>query len=368
MNYEWVGVKLDEVFMRLNRLEAMIPKIGSPSSTVDHENKGDDMATKRDEQAADYRAEAAEAPAGLRTERVTLDVTHARASVATWDWTWIIAGPHTGDPESVRVVEEDRILAASKKLIEVDQEAALRGFDTTTFQRLWISAIARVLGLELARPPRSKCDNPGDGSIPSPGILASPALVEAHQQIAALTAERDAAIRERDAAKARVAELEARTSTAGEGLRAAQAASGGGAEPVAWMCEWTDHTSLHLSKIYAESDGNGTVVPQPLYRAPPQPRGWLSEAERACLEKMRDELKRLLLVMSLKTVIGQDTERDLIAIESILVRSSPPEVVPPDMSVNNRCGGSEYCLGWTDADIDFRAAIAAAGVPVKEVG
>jgi hypothetical protein len=146
--------------------------------------------------AAPSRGERVAADTGMRTERITLEVTHNESfGVSHWSWVTIL---RIKSGESVRVVEDDRILAASKKLIEVDQEAALRGFDTTTFQRLWISAIARVLGLELARPPRSKCDNPGDGSIPSPGILASPALVEAHQQIAALTAERDAAIRERD--------------------------------------------------------------------------------------------------------------------------------------------------------------------------
>jgi hypothetical protein len=79
--------------------------------------------------------------------------------------------------------------------------------------------------------------------------------------------ERDAAIRERDAAKARVAELEA-------------ASGGGQGEPVAWMCEWTDYVSLHETKSTAEREANGDVVPQPLYRAPPQPRGWLTEVGR----------------------------------------------------------------------------------------
>ena len=45
-----------------------------------------------------------------------------------------------------------------------------------------------------------------------------------------------------------------------------QAASGGG-EPVAWMCEWTDHNSLHQSKAEAERAAAGDVVPQPLYRS-----------------------------------------------------------------------------------------------------
>jgi hypothetical protein len=43
-----------------------------------------------------------------------------------------------------------------------------------------------------------------------------------------------------------------------------------GGEPVAWMCEWTDHTSIYQSRIYAESAAGGDVVPQPLYRSPRQ--------------------------------------------------------------------------------------------------
>jgi hypothetical protein len=45
-----------------------------------------------------------------------------------------------------------------------------------------------------------------------------------------------------------------------------QAASGGG-EPVAWMCEWTDHAELYQSKSEAERAADGDVVPQPLYRS-----------------------------------------------------------------------------------------------------
>lgn len=93
--------------------------------------------------------------------------------------------------DRVAELEDEReatLARVAAKLEDVDREAALRGFDTTTFMRLWISATARALGLELARPPRSTCDNPGDGSIPSPGALASPALIEAHQQIKELAA------------------------------------------------------------------------------------------------------------------------------------------------------------------------------------
>jgi len=65
-------------------------------------------------------------------------------------------------------------------------------------------------------------------------------------------------------------------------------ASGGGeGEPVAWMCEWTDHTGLYLSRRGAEAEADGDVVPQPLYRQPPQPRGWLTGEERLALDAAR---------------------------------------------------------------------------------
>lgn len=343
-----------------------------------------------------------EGQSGMRTERVVLEITHdldARLS----DWIVEVVDESLGLMESVRVVEDDRVLAASKKLIEVDQEAALRGFDTTTFQRLWISAIARVLGLELARPPRSKCDNPGDGSIPSPGILASPALVEAHQQIAALTAERDSAIRERDTLRAeritqaltadrfasavmeadtlraRVAELEAAAKLApdanddGGSNHAAQAASGGGeqgvrdgtlcapagdsgqasrfgsGEPVAWGCDGPDGRLVHVSTFKPERDPD-TVVP--LYREPPQPRGWLTEQEIDAVADAADTL----------SLRGCGSERRARILRELLARSSPPEVVLPTVFSTSLLGDRLL------VEAQVKDALAAAGVAVKEVG
>ena len=76
------------------------------------------------------------------------------------------------------------------KIAECDREAALRGFSDTGFPRLWFSALSRVAGLELARPPRSKCVNLGDGSIPSPVTRdTSPAICELQQQNDELRAE-----------------------------------------------------------------------------------------------------------------------------------------------------------------------------------
>jgi hypothetical protein len=236
-------------------IEGMFPKSGSASSAVEHENKGDGMATD-----------------GLRTERVVLEITQFNNSgykpASEWDWDFFLRGEALTDGESVRVVEEPLSDAWAQRLnrLTAERDAAIRERDELRGE---IASVRNCWGVSRAA---------------------------------------------NDVLKARVAELEARNVTAGEGSRAAQAASGGGE----------------------------------------QPRGWLSEDERACLEKMRDELKRLLLAMSLKTVIGQNTERDFIAIESILARSSPPEVV---------LSFSAYLVRE-----NVIAALKAAGVAVKEVG
>ena len=345
---------------------AMLPKSGSSTSTVDHENKGDDMGTKRDRQAADYRAEAAVAPAGLRTERVTLDVTHARASVATWDWTWVIAGPDTVDPESVRVVEDplSDAWAQRRNRLTAERDAAIRERDALREQLE--SVACRAATAETALEAAQAASDGGEG-----GALTKKQRDAIHTAVSVLASVWN------DGKQLYGEAIEALQSI---NFDAPKASGGGEVEAMASTLTTSEDQVLEALSAQTKQPGGChhfltntdkaiiADIRKKLTSAPPQPRGWLKEEERACLEKMRDELKRLLLAMSSKTVIGQDTERDFIAIESILARSSPPEVVVPDMSVNNRCVGSEYCLGWTDADIDFRAAIAAAGVAVKEVG
>jgi hypothetical protein len=227
-------------------------------------------------------------------------------------------------------------------------------------------------------------------------------------------------VQEADALRARVEELQSRTSTAGEGSRDAQAATGnssgqpygsqaasggggqlqeqvaaivheamrfyrlaettkwrggysfaesrarqaaaeivewrqaasGGGEPVAWMCEWTDHVGLHHTKSDAEDEANGTVVPQPLYRAPPQPRGWLTEEERTTLTGVVGLLRDLAKVSGRNT--ADRCELTAVALDAILDRSSPPELVLPLADLGDRL--------LRDGVID---ALAAAGVAVK---
>jgi len=308
---------------------AMLPKSDSATYQVDHENKGVRM-TKSDRQAADYRAEASEreALAGMRTERVTLEVTHARASVATWDWTWVIAGPDTVDPESVRVVED----AVGSGV-----------FDASGDEVPWEGVVAMLTAER-------------DAAIREREELRR-SFHRSEKSGTRLVAERDASLDREDGLRACVAELESQLESVA--CRAAtaetvlEAASGGEEpEPVAWMCEWTDHTSIYQSRIYAESAADGDVVPQPLYLSPPQPRGWLTGEERGVIKRVRDHLF--------------DTDQleftDIVTLAAILARSSPPEVVKP-----KRWDDMRSTIG-DQRDAEWVAANAAIGVTVKEVG
>jgi hypothetical protein len=138
-----------------------------------------------------------------------------------------------------------------------------------------------------------------------------------------------------------------------------EAASGGGeGEPVAYFVKWADKDwgvqdqtfrTLERAQDYIKDEKSEDENPQivPLYSAPPQPRGWLSQEERQLLESFRGE--RI------------NTSRDIVMIDALLARSSPPEVVKPfvDPALPRIVYGR---------DSEWIAALAAAGVAVKEVG
>jgi hypothetical protein len=98
----------------------------------------------------------------------------------------------------------------------------------------------------------------------------------------------------------------------------------------------------------------GTVVP--LYAAPPQPRGWLTEEEREALESARLHLSNF-------DAFDEKTEQDARwaseIVAKLLARSSPPEVVLPDWV--------KMCVSHGRQNQLLRA-LAAAGVALKEVG
>jgi hypothetical protein len=209
----------------------MLPKSGSATSGVEHENKGD----------------------GMRTERITLEVTHdldARLS----DWIVEVVDESLGLMESVRVVHEPKLA------------------------------------------PRANDD--------------------------------------------------------GGSNHAAQAASGGGeGEPVAFGVRMKSGTfkgflfpSREQANKCAELITDEVVA---LFDSPPQPRGWLTEEEREIIAGIADD--------------DEYTEEGQNIAKGLLARSSPPEVVLPN--VFDHIGLRPVYL-----KSDVIAAIAAAGGAVKEVG
>ena len=272
---------------------AMFPKSVSASSPVEQENKGD----------------------GMRTERVTLEVEIERGSPPSeWPWSYILS---RSDALKMRPGESVRV---------VDTHA---------------EAVAESVAWEGAR--------------------------DAYRgRILRLTEERDAAIRERDEARQSwlrseesgtrlLAERNAALDAA-DGLRkrvsALQAASGGGeGEPVAWGVEISGHVqACYFTKYWADrlaEEEKGTVVP--LYREPPQPRGWLTEEERELIAGLTDD--------------DDYTEEGQNIAKGLLTRSTPPEVVLPDADCS-WC--SDYATVWRECLDAVRSSLAAAGVAVKE--
>jgi hypothetical protein len=193
--------------------------------------------------------------------------------------------------------------------------------------------------------------------------------------------QRDAAIRERDESrqvaqtfeslclaeqarnkvlKARVAELEAAAKLApdanadGGSNHVAQAASGGEGEPAGWCAEWKQDGKLGSLLYRSHPDAMLDIPSQcnavPLYRQPPQPRGWLKEEEREALRYASQGLRE---------AGGISNVQAMKQIDALLGRSSPPEVVLESWR--------EHAGQVVSLD-DVRAALAAAGVAVKEVG
>jgi hypothetical protein len=245
------------------RYPEMIPKSVSASSAVEHENKGN----------------------GMRTERVTLEVTYRWLNPPSkWNWNHVITSPMVTlkEGESVRVVQEAHFDDLAQ--VAMEREAAIR-------ER------------------------------------------ESWKLLADRTNER------LSASEARVAELEA-------------ASGGGEGEVDAWgivrdgNVESVTHRRFRGEAECCAARLVGTVVP--LYRAPPQPRGWLTGEEREAVQWAADAAYD-------KQHPAEDTLR------SVLARSTPPEVVLPCSWKTIQ--GELVCLHR-----EVIAALAAAGVAVEEVG
>jgi hypothetical protein len=85
-----------------------------------------------------------------------------------------------------------------------------------------------------------------------------------------------------------------------------------------------------------------------------QPRGWLTEEEREALQWAADAAYD-------KQHPAEDTLRNILA------RSTPPEVVKPGRWRDDLYDGDQIVVG-DQRDAEWLAALAAAGVAVKEVG
>jgi hypothetical protein len=382
-------------------IDRMIPKSVSGSSAVEQENKGDDMATKSEIQAADYRAEAIARPfteaaersvpvsetgegqSGLRTERVTLEVTRRSAGkplrpLERCNWNGmlygIVIGPEPG--ESVRVVEETHFDDLAQVAMQRDALIREHAEESSALREMW--RLSREACYERAAE--------RDAAIRERDKLRS--------EITSVLDRAEQVRSEHDALCARVAELEARNVTAGEGSCAApaasgpeqqgvsdgtsgapacesgqgsrlEAASGGGeGEPVAWGVILHRETAVlccpfavkqAADHFVALNSVNETMSVVPLYAAPPQPRGWLTEEERLALAAART-----IIDGGGRTNIG-------VTIDALLARSSPPEVVLPPFK-GEVTGGPWAVAGYNSAIEVCREALAAAGVAVKEVG
>ena len=162
--------------------------------------------------------------------------------------------------------------------------------------------------------------------------------------LAQVAMERDAAIRERDAALARVAELEANRQAILDGSA--------DAEPVAdafgyWNgVKFVGFASVHMG----DQPGCETVR---LYRAPPPPSWWLTEEEREAIAWFANS--NLL-------IHGEFTLKAISAVRALLSRNSPPRVRLPACPYESYDDG---CNPWFDAIEAMQKALAEAGVEVQ---
>jgi hypothetical protein len=338
------------------RYPAMIPKSVSGSNTVEHENKGESMrekGTTRDEQAAAYRAEAIARPfaeaaersptvsetgdgqSGMRTERVVLEITREawRKASSTSSDNWSKAAKEAGiiflPGESVRVVEE-----------------AVGSVDDRAY--------ADRIGCDEERDFANRILDQRDAAIRERDKLKA--------RVAELESCSWVPKTERDAIQARVAELEARTSTAGEDSCVAPAASGGLQQNVrdgksgAQACD-----SGQIGRLEAASGGGEHFADA--NKMVEQPRGWLTAEERKLIGKLRKNAAAIHLLHIERDTNGfaEAVQQSVKTVDNLLARSSPPEVVLPN--VYDHIGLRPVYL-WADVI----AALAAAGVAVKEVG
>jgi hypothetical protein len=133
------------------------------------------------------------------------------------------------------------------------------------------------------------------------------------------------------------------------GLEAAQNAVAFVRLQTQFDAEWNDATASNADNLPETPDGST----QAASGGGEQPRGWLTDEEREAVETARDYFDNEDL---------GDSECVFIArmMKQILARSTPPEVVKPNEK-------HYHHITCSSRDAEWIAAIAKAGVPVKEV-
>lgn len=279
-----------ELRKRVAALEAVIPKSVSVSNAEAHENKAGTMHAD-----------------GLRTEWVTLEVTHdsddGHIKYRNWD-DMLFNEDRNGirfPGESVRVVHEAENNAAWMDRLTAERNAERAEAEKAKAECERLRDVVRQLSVkqfvrqhEAAATPAA---NAGGVSNPEP--------------------------------------------ISGAGKSNRQGNLDGSQEPVAWgvMVDGKiDRTSfaaaLFFDQVAAEKwcgtdslRGTGTVVP--LYAAPQPPRGWLTEEEREAVENARSYYHAQTCGMNEDGGWYKLHKRRQLACEALLARSTPPKVKMP---------------------------------------
>ena len=304
---------------------------------------------------------------GLRTDRVTLQITGAPG------WTVQV---HGCDVESVRVVEETHFDDLAQ--VAMQRDSAIRERESLREQLESVACRAataenRVAELERLSRQRAATTLARVDELEHRGR-------ESYSRgwNAAITREREAENASKQQQAAAETALEAAPATSGnssEILTSSPAASGAaGTEPDAWGVRRKGGVDAVVHRLFRSSaeqsakQFGGTVVA--LYAAPvaesattPQtPRGWLTAEERAAMTLAAQQAPESDFVT---TVEGKWINKTLTA---LLARDTPPEVVRPEFVETRDCHDGMNGARIRDRDSLWLAALAAAGVTVKEVG
>ncbi len=293
---------------------------------------------------------AADAQAGegsrLRTERVTLEVTYRwMTPPSAWNWNHIITSPLvTLKPgESVRVVEESESSDRRHRWGR-DGERCLKCNDKD-----WMGGPCNTTDEDYIE----KLTAERDAAISERDTLRAERITQD------LTADRfAAAVAEADRLRARVAELESSAPAASEdSISNSQPISGAGKSAGEEMSrsgqfapseaateqKCPERESVTERRLVA-ARGGGNVTPAA--------KGWLTEKERETVEWLAQLDQPQYL---------DGTRKHARVAQALLARSSPPEVVRPNEK-------HYHHITCASRDAYWLAALAAAGVAWKEVG